>query len=288
MLDVLGLEVRLLRFRRRRASLLRRMCAMLARQVGAPNSPQWFNTGLHWAYGIPARRKALVRRSVRPNGASLGRHLSHPQVSACYILGLEDDLVNEGGIFDGVLREARIFKGGSGSGANFSKLRSRGRETDRRRHVERIDVVSQGLRSHGRAIRVGGTTRRAAKMVVLNADHADIEEFLVNWKVREERKVADLIIGSRIFEKQLNAIISAAHDARVRRRASGSHPQCVVAQCHSRVHRDGRSAGCGTERPGLCAARLYAAEEIEQYDTACGLRSLTSRSPGRTRTTPYG
>ena len=104
------------------------MCAMLARQVGAPNSPQWFNTGLHWAYGIsgPAQGHwssipATEMHAVEPTHSSIRKS------RACFILGIEDDLVNEGGIFDGVLREARIFKGGSGSGANFSKLRGRER-----------------------------------------------------------------------------------------------------------------------------------------------------------------
>jgi len=133
-------------------------------------------------------------------------------VHNCYILGIEDDLVNEGGIFDGIVREARIFKFGSGSGANFSKLRAAG---------ERLSGggTSSGLMSFLKvfdraagAIKSGGTTRRAAKMVVLNADHPDIAEF-VDWKVREEQKVADLVAGSLVCEKHLNAVIRAAHDA---------------------------------------------------------------------------
>ncbi len=171
------------------------MCAMLARQIGAPNSPQWFNTGLHWAYGIagPAQGHYFVDAKSGELTRSTDTY-SHPQVSACFILSVEDDLVNEGGIFDGVVREARIFKGGSGSGANFSKIRGSGEKLSG-------GGTSSGLMSFLKvfdraagAIKSGGTTRRAAKMVVLNADHPDIEEF-VNWKVREERKVADLVIG---------------------------------------------------------------------------------------------
>ena len=135
-------------------------------------------------------------------------------VHNCYILGIEDDLVNEGGIFDGVLREARIFKFGSGAGANYSKLRAGGEKLSG-------GGTSSGLMSFLKvfdraagAIKSGGTTRRAAKMVVLDADHPDIEEF-VGWKVREEQKVADLVAGSLVCEKHLNAIISAAHDTRV-------------------------------------------------------------------------
>ncbi len=117
------------------------MCAMLARQIGAPNSPQWFNTGLHWAYGIAG--PAQGHYFVDPKSGELTRSANayeHPQVSACFILSVEDDLVNEGGLFDGVVREARIFKGGSGSGANFSKIRGSGEKAQRRRHELRSHV----------------------------------------------------------------------------------------------------------------------------------------------------
>jgi ribonucleoside-diphosphate reductase alpha chain len=244
------------------------MCAMLARQVGAPNSPQWFNTGLHWAYGIsgPAQGHWYVDPSDQTARASADT-FSHPQVSACYILGLEDDLVNEGGIFDGVLREARIFKGGSGSGANFSKLRSAGEKlTGGGTSSGLMSFLKVFDRAAG-AIKSGGTTRRAAKMVVLNADHPDIEEF-VNWKVREERKVADLVIGSRIFEKQLNAIISAAHDTRIPD-AARLDP-ALNASLRDAI-RESIDVGVppGAAQSALDYARQgYTRLEIEQYDTA--------------------
>ncbi|MBC5815720.1 MAG: vitamin B12-dependent ribonucleotide reductase, partial [Candidatus Eremiobacteraeota bacterium] len=159
------------------------MQAMLARQIGAPNSPQWFNTGLHWAYGIAG--PAQGHYFVDPMDYSVKRSTNtyeHPQVSACYILSINDDLVNEGGLFDGIIREARIFKGGSGSGANFSRIRGAGEKLAG-------GGTSSGLMSFLKvfdraagAIKSGGTTRRAAKMVVLNADHPDIEQF-VTWKV---------------------------------------------------------------------------------------------------------
>jgi len=191
------------------------MAGMLARQVAAPNSPQWFNTGLHWAYGIAGPSQG--HWYVDPFNGEAQRSSNtyeHPQVSACYILSIEDDLVNEGGIFDGIVREARIFKGGSGSGANFSKIRAAGEKlTGGGTSSGLMSFLKVFDRAAG-AIKSGGTTRRAAKMVVLNADHPDIEEF-VNWKVREERKVADLVVGSRMFEKYINAIIAAAHDTRV-------------------------------------------------------------------------
>jgi ribonucleoside-diphosphate reductase alpha chain len=244
------------------------MCAMLARQIGAPNSPQWFNTGLHWAYGIsgPAQGHWYVDAADGVAKASPDT-FSHPQVSACYILGIEDDLVNEGGIFDGVIREARIFKGGSGSGANFSKLRAAGEKlTGGGTSSGLMSFLKVFDRAAG-AIKSGGTTRRAAKMVVLNADHPDIEEF-VNWKVREERKVADLVIGSRVFEKQLNAIISAAHDTRV-----PEHARLDPALNASLRHaiRDAISAGVpsGAAQSALDYARQgYTRLEVEQYDTA--------------------
>ncbi|HEY5426509.1 MAG TPA: LAGLIDADG family homing endonuclease, partial [Candidatus Tumulicola sp.] len=244
------------------------MCAMLARQIGAPNSPQWFNTGLFWAYGIsgPSQGHWFVDPTDGAVKASANTY-EHPQVSACYILSIEDDLVNEGGIFDGVLREARIFKGGSGSGANFSRLRGAGEKLTG-------GGTSSGLMSFLKifdraagAIKSGGTTRRAAKMVVLNADHPDIEDF-VNWKVREERKVADLVVGSRIFEKHINAIISAANDTRVPEHARLD--PALNAGLRGAI-REAIALGIptGATQNALDYARQgYTRLEVEQYDTA--------------------
>jgi ribonucleotide reductase alpha subunit/intein/homing endonuclease len=244
------------------------MCAMLARQIGAPNSPQWFNTGLHWAYGIsgPAQGHWYVDATDGKATRSPDTY-SFPQVSACYIIGLEDDLVNEGGIFDGVIREARIFKGGSGSGANFSKIRAAGEKlTGGGTSSGLMSFLKVFDRAAG-AIKSGGTTRRAAKMVVLNADHPDIEEF-VNWKVREERKVADLVIGSRIFEKQMNAIIAAAHDTRIPEPARLD--PALNASLRQAI-RDAISTGIpsGAAQNALDYARQgYTRLEVEQYDTS--------------------
>ena len=244
------------------------MCAMLARQIGAPNSPQWFNTGLHWAYGIsgPAQGHWYVDAGDHVPKPSADT-FTHPQVSACFILGIEDDLVNDGGIFDGVLREARIFKGGSGSGANFSKLRASGEKlTGGGTSSGLMSFLKVFDRAAG-AIKSGGTTRRAAKMVVLNADHPDIEEF-VNWKVREERKVADLVIGARIFERNLNAIIAAAHDTRIPESAR-LDPALNASLRHA--IRDAINAGIpsGAAQNALDYARQgYTRLEVEQYDTA--------------------
>jgi ribonucleoside-diphosphate reductase alpha chain len=188
-------------------------------------------------------------------------------VHNCFILGIDDDLVNEGGIFDGVIREARIFKGGSGSGANFSKLRAAGEKlTGGGTSSGLMSFLKVFDRAAG-AIKSGGTTRRAAKMVVLNADHPDIEEF-VNWKVREERKVADLVIGARVFERHLNAVISAAHDTRV-----PEHARLDPALNASLRHaiRDALAAGVpsGATQNALDYARQgYTRLEVEQYDTS--------------------
>ncbi len=166
-------------------------------QMAAPNSPQWFNTGLHWAYGING--PAQGHYYVDPTSGEVRRSedaYTHPQPHACFIQSVSDDLVNEGGIMDLWVREARLFKYGSGTGTNFSGLRGDGEPLSG-------GGVSSGLMSFlkigdraAAAIKSGGTTRRAAKMVCLDIDHPDIEKF-VQWKVEEEDKVAALVAGSK-------------------------------------------------------------------------------------------
>ncbi len=169
------------------------LVVMLLRQMVAPNSPQWFNTGLHWAYGINSPSQGHYY--VDPDTGVLTRSkdaYSHPQPHACFIQPINDDLVNDGGIMDLWVREARLFKYGSGTGTNFSRLRGRGESLSG-------GGLSSGLMSFLKigdaaagAIKSGGTTRRAAKMVILDLDHPDIEEF-ISWKEKEEKKVAALI-----------------------------------------------------------------------------------------------
>lgn len=183
---------------------------MLLNQMAAPNSPQWFNTGLNWAYNITGGSQGHYY--VDPVSAKLTRAkdaYSHPQPHACFIQSVSDDLVNEGGIFDLATREARIFKYGSGTGSNFSNLRG---------ESEKLSGggVSSGLMSFLKifdraagAIKSGGTTRRAAKMVIVNADHPDIEKF-IDWKAREEEKVAALVAGSKVAATFLQAIMDEA------------------------------------------------------------------------------
>ena len=182
---------------------------MLAKQMVAPNSPQWFNTGLHWAYGVDGPGQGHYY--VDPFTGKLTKSKSsyeHPQPHACFIQGVEDDLVNEGGIMDLWVREARLFKYGSGTGSNFSRLRGEGeRLSGGGRSSGLMSFLKIGDRAAG-AIKSGGTTRRAAKMVVVDADHPDIETY-IDWKVKEEQKVAALVTGSKINQKHLKAVLKA-------------------------------------------------------------------------------
>ncbi len=185
------------------------VCYMLAHQMGAPNSPQWFNTGLYAVYGI--KGPAQGHYYVDPDTEKLMQSKSayeRPQPHACFILDVKDDLVNEGGIMDLITKEARLFKYGSGAGTNYSKLRGANEPLSG-------GGVSSGLLSFlkvgdrsAAAIKSGGTTRRAARMVTLDADHPDVIEF-VNWKVLEEQKVAAMATGSKILKKHISAILDA-------------------------------------------------------------------------------
>ena len=182
---------------------------MLAAQMCAPNSPQWFNTGLHWAYGIdgPGQGHFYVDYETGKLTSSASAY-EHPQPHACFIQGVQDDLVNEGGIMDLWVREARLFKYGSGTGSNFSRLRGEGEKlSGGGRSSGLMSFLKIGDRAAG-AIKSGGTTRRAAKMVVVDVDHPDIETY-IDWKVREEQKVAALVTGSKIVQKHLKAVMKA-------------------------------------------------------------------------------
>ena len=162
-------------------------------QACVPNSPQWFNTGLHESYGI--KGKPQGHYYVDQNDGQLKKSTSayeRPQPHACFILSVDDDLVNEGGIMDLWVREARIFKYGSGVGTNFSNLRGEGEKLSGGGTSSGLmSFLKIGDRAAG-AIKSGGTTRRAAKMVCLDLDHPEIETF-IDWKVEEEKKVAALI-----------------------------------------------------------------------------------------------
>ena len=182
---------------------------MLAGQMTAPNSPQWFNTGLHWAYGIdgPSQGHHYVDYKTGKMVQSTSSY-EHPQPHACFIQSVKDDLVNEGGIMDLWVREARLFKYGSGTGTNFSSLRGSDESLGGGgKSSGLMSFLKIGDRAAG-AIKSGGTTRRAAKMVVCDMDHPDVEEF-INWKVKEEQKVASLVAGSKLHELKLNEIFAS-------------------------------------------------------------------------------
>jgi ribonucleoside-diphosphate reductase alpha chain len=192
---------------------------MLAFQIAAPNSPQWFNTGLHWAYGIEGSESGQWAVTEDGTPYQTSNAYERPQPHACFIQPVSDDLVNPGGIMDLWQREVRLFKQGSGTGSNFSQIRGKG---------ERLSGggVSSGLMSFleigdvsAKSIKSGGVTRRAAKMCVLDLDHPEILEF-INWKAREEYKATCMNIGSRILhgdayiqgENALNIIPSSIHE----------------------------------------------------------------------------
>ena len=186
---------------------------MLAAQMCAPNSPQWFNTGLHWAYGIdgPSQGHYYVDFETKKLVKSKTSY-EHPQPHACFIQSVKDDLVNEGGIMDLWVREARLFKYGSGTGSNFSKLRGSSEGlSGGGRSSGMMSFLRIGDRAAG-AIKSGGTTRRAAKMVTVDIDHPDIEEY-INWKVVEEQKVAALVAGSKLTAKNLKSVMEACNIA---------------------------------------------------------------------------
>jgi len=166
---------------------------MLIHQMAAPNSPQWFNTGLNWAYGItgPSQGHYYIDGNTGELKKSEDAY-THPQPHACFIQAVSDDLVNEGGIMDLWTREARLFKYGSGTGSNFSKIRGEGEPLSGGGFSSGLMSFLKIGDSAAGAIKSGGTTRRAAKMVCLDINHPDVEIF-INWKKNEEKKVAALI-----------------------------------------------------------------------------------------------
>ena len=209
---------------------------MLATQKVAPNSPQWFNTGLYWAYGIdgPGQGHYFVDNASGKLTKSTSSYL-HPQPHACFIQSINDDLVNEGGIMDLWVREARLFKYGSGTGTNFSNLRGEGEPlSGGGKSSGLMSFLKIGDRAAG-AIKSGGTTRRAAKMVVVDIDHPDVEKF-IEWKVKEEQKVSALVTGSKIVSKHLKSILKACINC------EGSGDDCFDLNKNPALKREVRAA----------------------------------------------
>src|ERR1700710_2172903 len=183
--------------------------SMLAMQMSAPNSPQWFNTGLHWAYGIDGPSQGHYYVDFKTGKLTKSKtSYEHPQPHACFIQGINDDLVNEGGIMDLWVREARLFKYGSGTGSNFSNMRGEGEKlSGGGRSSGLMSFLKIGDRAAG-AIKSGGTTRRAAQMVIVDTDPPDIEN-CIDGKVKEEQKGAAVVTGSKINQKHLKAVLKA-------------------------------------------------------------------------------
>jgi ribonucleoside-diphosphate reductase alpha chain len=185
------------------------VCYMLSHQIAAPNSPQWFNTGLFDVYGIKGHSQEFYYYDPEKNKViKTDNTYKRPQTSACFILPVKDELVNKHGIMDTVVSEAKLFKYGSGAGSNFSNIRGKSEKLSG-------GGISSGLLSFlkindrsANAIKSGGATRRAAKMAIIDVDHPDIEEF-IEWKVKEEHKVASLAVGSTIIIKHARAIYEA-------------------------------------------------------------------------------
>src|ERR1700734_545540 len=240
---------------------------MLAMPMGAPNSPQWFNTGLHWAYGIdgPSQGHYYVDFKTGKLVQSATAY-EHPQPHACFIQSIADDLVNEGGIMDLWVREARLFKYGSGTGSNFSKLRGEGeRLSGGGKSSGLMSFLKIGDRAAG-AIKSGGTTRRAAKMVIVDIDHPDIEDF-IEWKVIEEQKVAALVAGSKLAERHLKAVLKACVNC------EGSGGDCFDPAKNPALRREIKAARKSMipdnyiERVISFARQGYKEIEFKTYDT---------------------
>lgn len=183
---------------------------MLMHQMVAPNSPQWFNTGLRQAYGIKGVAQGHWYVDPETGKAELSPDAyTHMQVHACFIQGLRDDLVNQGGIMDLVTREARAFKYGSGTGSNFSTLRGANEKLSGGGSSSGMMSFLNVFDAAAGAIKSGGTTRRAAKMVCVDIDHPEVEQF-IEWKAIEEQKVADIVVGSYQNYRHLKRIMESA------------------------------------------------------------------------------
>ncbi|WP_306589480.1 adenosylcobalamin-dependent ribonucleoside-diphosphate reductase [Geothrix sp. 21YS21S-4] len=238
---------------------------MLANQMCAPNSPQWFNTGLHFAYGIsgPAQGHSYVDPATGEMRKSSSAY-ERPQPHACFIQSVADDLVNEGGIMDLWTREARIFKYGSGTGTNFSKVRgSEEPLSGGGRSSGLMSFLAVGDRAAG-AIKSGGTTRRAAKMVCLDLDHPDIEAF-IDWKVTEERKVAMMAAGSAVLRRQWDALCKAVEGSTVKDADPKTNE--ALRKALARAKREGAPAAFLTQ----CLGRLVEGDferDLAGYDTS--------------------
>ena len=237
-------------------------------QYGAFNSPVWFNVGLYHEYGVgkdSAKGNWYFNRKAEEAQRAPTQY-EYPQGSACFIQSVEDDLVNEGGIMDLWVREARLFKYGSGTGSNFSYLRGEGEKlSGGGRSSGLMSFLKIGDRAAG-AIKSGGTTRRAAKMVVVDIDHPDIEDY-IDWKVKEEQKVASLVTGSKIVRNHLAAIMKACVNC------EGDNGDCFDPEKNPALKREIRAAKKNAVPESIVkrviqfARQGYTSIDFKTYDT---------------------
>ena len=162
---------------------------ILLTQRAAFNSPVWFNLGLSHQYGIKTSGGNFRYFPEKNAVQEIASNYDWPQASACFILSVNDDLMS---IFDLVKTEARLFKFGSGTGTNFSPLRGRDETLESGAKSSGLMAFLDVFDRAAGATKSGGTTRRAAKMVCLDADHPEILEF-IRWKMLEEMKAQALI-----------------------------------------------------------------------------------------------
>ena len=186
------------------------ICYSLVEQMSAPNSPQWFNTGLFHAYGITGEPLGHWYIDDRGQAKESENSYERPQAHACFIQSVKSDLVRAGGLMDLWAREARLFKLGSGTGTNFSLVPSAGEPLPGGGFASGVMGFLKVGDASAAAIRSGGITRRAAKMVILDIDHPDIEDF-ITWKMEEERKVVALIRGSHELARDVEKSMSGDH-----------------------------------------------------------------------------
>jgi len=246
--------------------------------------PETASSNAYAGKKIPSLREEPVQRieflglmKVYDIQTESGQYLSNNiLVHNCFIISVKDDLVNPGGIMDLVTSEARLFKYGSGTGTNYSRLRAKQEPLSG-------GGVSSGLLSFLRigdrsasAIKSGGTTRRAARMVTLDADHPDIQEY-INWKVAEEQKVVSMVIGSKVLKKHTRLIEQAVSAARSAAKANEGEQdfdkQAFDPESNPRLRKAIRSALVEEVPPGYIyrilqlLAQGVRGLDIEEYTT---------------------
>ncbi len=238
---------------------------MLLHQMAAPNSPQWFNTGLHWAYGIAGHAQGHYYTELAGGAPRSSENAyEHPQTAGSIILSTEDDLVKENGIMDLWVREARLFKYGSGTGSNFSRIRGKGEPLDHGgRSAGLLSFLKVGDAAAG-SLRAGSTTRAAAKMVVVDIDHPDIEDF-IDWKVREEEKVAAIVAGSKIAAGRLTRIMQIVGDIQQHHYPEGSEAHEELDEAISEAQ-DALIPAAYIQRVIYFARQGYGGMQFRTYD----------------------